>query len=476
MACCVETKKHWLWLLAISMQYLTCHHLIALEKLEPPNGCYIGAFIEHDDIVRGDIKLFERLTGKKHATYFTYVGYGSPFPTEWVRKVIEANAIPHIAWEPNDGLDVVKDDEYLRSFARMAGDVEFPIFLRFASEMNGAWTAYFGDPKKYIAKWRLVATVMRNEAPNVVMLWAPFCMPRENIDDYYPGDEFVDWVGVNIYSVYCHDGDPRRKAYFEDPVELLRHVYKTYAQRKPIAIAEYAATHYCYGTKRDTTDFALAKMLRLYNAIASELHRVKMINWLSMDTIKVNRANNYCLTTNSYLLSAYRAIISSQYFLSEPYFGDWFVPTRLLPRKPIRLMSISQALDVPRRMALMPSIRPHEPTAVKPPERSTGAYGITVLGLRNNERVDDSRLIWLYVPKNVKVMMVAYKLNGRVIAITNKSPYYVRINPSNSSETYCLSVIVKFECGESVELPEIRFTTSKSLSDHSNASETQSNG
>jgi hypothetical protein len=179
LGCGVEVKRQWLWLFAIFIQCIMCHNSTALEKLEPPSGCYIGAFIEHDDVVRGDIKLFERLTGKKHATYFTYVGYGSPFPTEWVRKVIEANAIPHIAWEPNDGLDVVKDDEYLRSFARMAGDVEFPVFLRFASEMNGAWTAYFGDPKKYIAKWRLVATVMRSEAPNVVMLWAPFCMPRE---------------------------------------------------------------------------------------------------------------------------------------------------------------------------------------------------------------------------------------------------------------------------------------------------------
>jgi hypothetical protein len=303
-----------------------------------------------------------------------------------------------------------------------------------------------------------------------------FACRGKNIDDYYPGDEFVDWVGVNIYSVYCHDGDPRRKAYFEDPVELLRHVYETYGPRKPIAIAEYGATHYCYGTKRDTTEFALAKMLRLYNAIASELHRVKMINWLSMDTAKVNRANNYCLTTNSYLLSAYRAIISSQHFLSEPYFGDWFVPTRLLPRKPVRLMSISQALDIPRQMTLMPKICALEPTKVKPPERSIGAYGITVVGLRRDERIDGSRLIWLYVPKNVRVKMVAYKLNGRVIAVTNKSPYYARINPLGSSDTHRLSVIVKFEDGESVELPEIKFTTSKSLSNHSDASETQRDG
>lgn len=432
--------------------------LCALEKLEPPHGCYIGAFIEWDEFARGDIKLFEQLTGKKHASYITYVGYGSPFPVEWVRKVIEANAIPHIAWEPNDGLDVIKDDAYLRSWARQAAQFDFPIMLRFASEMNGAWSAYFGNPKKYIAKWRLVTSVMRAEAPNVVMLWAPFCMPKGNINDYYPGDEFVDWVGVNIYSVYCHNGNPNEKAYHEDPVELLRHVYRTYAHRKPIAIAEYAATHYCKGTRQDTTSFALAKMARMYEAIVRELPRVKMINWFSMDTIKMGLANNnYCLTANSYVLAAYRALISSEHFLSEPYFGSWFTPTKLLPRQPLRLVSISQPHNILRQSRCMPQPRDVEPAKVTPSESAIGAYGITLIGLRKGESVYGSRLVWLYVPKGVDVRFVAYRLNGRAILVTNKRPYYARIEPMDGQSLYRLSVSVSLANGEVIALPEIHF-------------------
>src|SRR5690606_24249772 len=51
-----------------------------LAKFEPAQGCYIGAFIELDHIVKGKIDEFESLTQKKHASYFTYCGYGMPFP------------------------------------------------------------------------------------------------------------------------------------------------------------------------------------------------------------------------------------------------------------------------------------------------------------------------------------------------------------------------------------------------------------
>ncbi len=80
----------------------------------PANGCYIGAYIELDEATGGDIEAFEQMVGKPHATYFRYVGYGSPFPFRWVREMHRQNILPHIAWEPNDGLEPVDDDDYLR--------------------------------------------------------------------------------------------------------------------------------------------------------------------------------------------------------------------------------------------------------------------------------------------------------------------------------------------------------------------------
>jgi len=274
----------------------------------PAEGCYVGAYIELDPSSEGDIDAFERLVGKPHATYFRYVGYGSPFPK---------GILPHIAWEPNDGLGPVDEDDYLRGWAEAAGRTEGPIFLRYASEMNGTWQAYSGDPQRFIAKWRSVAGIMRELAPNVIMVWCPFATPQRTIADYYPGDEWVDWVGVNIYSVHHYDGDIAKPA-LDDPRELLRYVYDLYADRKPIAICEYAATHYCAACGQDVTEFGLRQMTRLYESLPTQFPRVKMINWFCVDAVGAGLAsNNYSLTHSSAFLERYRELIDDPYFLGR---------------------------------------------------------------------------------------------------------------------------------------------------------------
>ncbi len=283
----------------------------------PETGCYLGAYIRLDEVVKGDVDAFEKLVAKKHATYFRYVGYGAPFPFRWVQSLHQRGAVPHIAWEPNDGLGPVRDDEYLRGWAEAAAHSGGPIFLRYASEMNGTWQAYSGDPDHYIAKWQLVCRVMREVAPNVAMIWCPFATPRATITQYYPGDGWVDWVGVNIYSVHHYDGQLDMPAN-DDPRELLRYVYDLYADRKPIAICEYAATHYCAACGRDVTDLGLRQMTRLYKSLPTDFPQVKMINWFCVDAARNGLAHNdYSITSSERMLQRYRDLTSGPYFLGE---------------------------------------------------------------------------------------------------------------------------------------------------------------
>src|SRR5262249_52823587 len=146
-----------------------------LAKYEPERGCFIGAFVLRDINISGRMTRWEELTRKGHASYLCYVGYGRAFPRGWVADVRSIGAVPNIALEPNDGLDAVRDDGpavllaasgsgvrarnaygvsrgYLREFAREAAASGGPVFLRFASEMNGEWTRYHGDPALYREK------------------------------------------------------------------------------------------------------------------------------------------------------------------------------------------------------------------------------------------------------------------------------------------------------------------------------------
>jgi hypothetical protein len=290
-------------------------------KLEPVSGAYLGAYVLQDEFIHADMNTFNEVTGKQHASYFRYVGYGRPFPQAWVESVIEAGAVPHIAFEPNNGLDKVQDDDYLRDFAKAAKASEVPIFLRYASEMNGTWAEYSGNPKQYIEKWRLVHQVMKEEAPNVAMVWTVFTFPEQSITSYYPGDKYVDWVGVNVYNVVYHNDNLRNRGDKEDPLKLLDYVYNTFSARKPIQISEFGATHYTITDNAYHVDFATQKITRLYKWLPTLYPRVKSIFYFDVNNLinapEGRKINDYSITNDPIILNAYKNIVAKDYYLSE---------------------------------------------------------------------------------------------------------------------------------------------------------------
>lgn len=290
-------------------------------KYEPLQGIYLGAYIDQAYWISRDIQAFNERVGKDHASFFRYASYGQPFPEKWVAEVAAAGAVPQIAWEPNKGLEPVQDDEYLRRFARQAGEAGVPIFLRFASEMNGDWCAYSGDPELYIEKWRLVHRVMAEEAPNVAMVWTVFTNPQDNILRYYPGDEYVDWVGVNIYSVLYYNANPETPSLVWDPIELLDFIYENFSGRKPIHISEWAAVNYTVADNKDHGDFAREMIRRMYEGIKEERPRVKAIYYFDANILETapegRRIRDYSVSRKDEILKTYQEIISDDFYLSS---------------------------------------------------------------------------------------------------------------------------------------------------------------
>ncbi len=372
--------------------------------------CYIGAYIEQDPIVAGDIALFERLVGKEHSSYMRYLGYGEPFPTDWVAKVHNYGALPHIAWEPNNGLDEVRDDVYLHRWAQAAAQAEKPILLRFASEMNGTWMPYSGNPDEYVRKWRLVYTTIKSQAPNVIMVWCPFATPRRTIPLYYPGDEYVDWVGVNIYAVLYHDGDIGQPSQ-RDLVDDLRYVYSLYGARKPIAICEYGATHYCRASQQYSSRFAAASIEQVYQAIREQFPGVVFINWFSVDAASDGLAHNdYAVTTDNLVLSSYRQAIDEQYFLTQ-------LPASLQ----VALAALWQPYG---------SSPPQTTTALAltgTPRLADDQLAIIVRGSRP-EAVTGSVVIEARAGSGLDVNLVEFYVDGQILALTNVPPYRVQWN------------------------------------------------
>ena len=416
---------------------------VLAEGFIPADGCYLGAYIELDCATGGDIDDFESIIGRPHASYFRYVGYGSPFPFRWVREMHERGILPHIAWEPNNGLDPVRDDDYLRGWAEAAARTGGPVFLRYASEMNGTWQAYSGNPAEFIEKWRSVARVMREIAPNVIMVWCPFATPQRTITEYYPGDEWVDWVGVNIYSVHHYDGDITKPA-VDDPREQLRYVYDLYADRKPIAICEYAATHFCAACNSDVTDFGLQQMTRLYEALPTQFPRVKMIAWFCVDTVGTGLAsNNYSLTASREFAERYRELVGDSYFL-----GRLPESSRMIASMPRTTPApvVPTPAPVPFGPLEIPAVEPppeqpeEQPTGPLPPTDhplalarlgpvSPSQIDIAVIGAPPSAVRGEVEIV-AEAGEDLNVEVVEFHIDGQWRAITNVTPFRFPWNAS----------------------------------------------
>ncbi len=148
------------------------------------------------------------------------------FPTRLVESIQRMGSVPLITWEPwvvdfderlRTNLPPLAEREYasLRSIAR--GDYDFylvpwakaaaatkkPMFIRFAHEMNDPYRYPWGPqngnrPDDFVTAWKHVHFIFQKfSATNVLWVWSPhISMPW--FEYYYPGPEFVDWIGVGV--------------------------------------------------------------------------------------------------------------------------------------------------------------------------------------------------------------------------------------------------------------------------------------
>lgn len=156
----------------------------------------------------------------------------APFPRDTLNAIWDTGAIPCLTWEPmyfDQGDEVMVPcqdilsgayDPYLIWFAEQAAVWNKPLMIRFAHEMNIEryhWgtdkTAYGSNsPAIYRRMFRyVVALFQKAGADNAVWVFCPNSESVPNtsydpkaswntIDAYYPGDAFVDVLGMDGYN------------------------------------------------------------------------------------------------------------------------------------------------------------------------------------------------------------------------------------------------------------------------------------
>jgi Glycosyl hydrolase family 26 len=302
-----------LWLLGSAASADTAPKLAQVAV--PAHGSYLGAYVRssHWDEAAHAISVFEAAIGRRLSIDNQFYSWTENFPTMLQRSDLADGRISMVTWKAArlDEINSGSQDALIAAHADAVRDFGAPIFIRWAWEMNGWWTEWSGiqnnspgrhdGPAKYVQAWRRIHDIFAREgATNVSWVWAPNgeSIPQvawNRLTAYYPGDRYVDWVGLSAYNF----GSTRSWSHWSSFADIVREVYRTYSGRKPIMVAETAST--TIGGNQSRWISAVGPALR------SLYPRIKAVLWFE-------HPPDWSVRSSARSLSAFRSLAAQELF------------------------------------------------------------------------------------------------------------------------------------------------------------------
>ncbi len=258
---------------------------------EPKVGTYAGMCGVYDPAVTN--------------AYLLYV----QFTTETIRSFsyrLPKNA-PHylleIAWNTSDhtieyfeSIANGSQDEYIKADLDFLATLEgCDILIRFGAEVNEweANTTYAANGRleefkaAYIAAFRHLSDMVHTAVPGVAMVYSPNDISNMNVTpmDFYPGDAYVDWVGLSSYQNLSKDAiwtyGSMNDAYYcrgvyENQIIKLGKIVSLFGDRKPILISE-SGFMYKSDKSEQTMAHATERMRLFYAYVNMVFPQIKAI-------------------------------------------------------------------------------------------------------------------------------------------------------------------------------------------------------
>lgn len=189
-----------------------------------------------------------------------------------------------------------------------------PVFVRIGGEVN-VWGNQ-AKPADFIAAYQHVVNIARSQAPRAAMVFSPnfSSANKVDMDIYYPGDQYVDWVGVSLYYDRWHrSGDTKRDefygvgAYGDALLNIQQVVNLSRLHHKPVIVTEGGSCNQYKGT--DNSAWAADRMQRAYAFLPMVYPEVKCI--ISSDYGESWSGIDYSFYTNPTVTAAYRQGVAS---------------------------------------------------------------------------------------------------------------------------------------------------------------------
>lgn len=197
---------------------------LLLCSLSPQAQVMVGAYVSDDAWSVEGIKKFNKEV-KKRAAFITVF---SSFSNNWEQhlskqsdNIASQRAVPLISWMPIDEsrpddnlLPEITDgkwDNYLNTWGLglkqwlSSQSQNASVYLRFGHEFNGDWYSYSNTPADFVAAWQYVHQKFSEFGldQSIQWVWSPNHLSFDDYNDitvYYPGDNYVDWTGIDGYN------------------------------------------------------------------------------------------------------------------------------------------------------------------------------------------------------------------------------------------------------------------------------------
>ncbi len=201
-----------------------------------PTARYFGMYTEQAPFNWATFDATASKIGRSQNMVGYFGGWDEDFRANAVTRAWDRGLMPMLTWESRpigSGNDVVEEpeyslpkiiggdfDAYLTKYAQDIVATGLPLAIRLDHEMNSIWYPWSeqtgagasingNSPGDYVKMWQHVHDIFEAAGANqyVIWVWAPNIINnlpaalqgQSTLDGLYPGDAYVDWVGVSGY-------------------------------------------------------------------------------------------------------------------------------------------------------------------------------------------------------------------------------------------------------------------------------------
>lgn len=331
-----------------------------IKLLPPQSGIYHGVTPGIDD---KNLKQSEEIINeytklsKSKPVWICFSNHwfnGIKFPAEKVKLIWDLGYIPYIRVMPWSKFSTGVIDERYSLYRILAGEFDdslalwayearnsgIPIMIDFCPEMNGDWfpwggilnggpnadfygsKAYPDGPERYLDAYIHFVNIFRKYNSNNIT-WVFHANYNSSPDEewntmkyYYPGDDYVDWIGVSVYGAQ----KPTDKwIEFDSVFNKAYNEMIMIGRNRSYAILEFGVIE---------TEDPYQKANWIYSAFQSitsgKYPLLKAISyWHSKWENRDGSISDMCINSSFYSLKAYQEGIKDTVFKSQPVFLIW---------------------------------------------------------------------------------------------------------------------------------------------------------